>query len=99
MVESSTWLRIGDVRSHFLHLGMNELQLRPRFELISSVQPNDVLRRVAAALAEENASVGGKAFESSAVLKMHEADLRFWSPQLQLSIDPHLTEGSLIHGL
>ena len=78
---------------------MNELQLRPRFELISSVEPNDVLRRVAAALADENASVAGRVFESSAVLKMHEADLRFWSPQLQLSIDPHLPEGSLIHGL
>jgi hypothetical protein len=78
---------------------MAELNLRPRFRLLSPVEPNDVLRRLANALAVPEAEVDGKVFESSAVLKIHPHDSHFWSPQLQLSIDPHLPSGSVVHGL
>jgi hypothetical protein len=78
---------------------MNELYLRPRFEFVTDVEPNEVLRRLADRLAQPDATVSGKVFDSSAVLKIHPSSLHFWSPQLQLSIDPHLPSGSLIHGL
>lgn len=67
--------------------------------MLTNVEPNDVLRRIESALAAADAPVSGRVFESSVVLKMHPADTRFWSPQLQLSIDPHLPSGSVVHGL
>ena len=76
-----------------------ELELRPRFSLVTAIDPNDVLRRLTGALADDAAPVDGKVFASSAVLKTLPDDTHFWSPQLQLSIDPHLPAGSLVNGL
>jgi len=79
---------------------MAELELRPRFILVTTVEPNDVLRRLAAALRDRRATVAGRVFTSSAVLRMKPSATHFWSPQLQVSIDPHLPSGgSLVTGL
>ena len=76
----------------------SQLRLRPRFELVSSVEPNDVLRRIDAALTKEGASIAGRVYTTSAVLKPLPENVQFWSPQLQISVDPHLPDGALVRG-
>jgi hypothetical protein len=77
---------------------MAPLNLRPRFETKTLVEPNDVLRRLDAALGNDDAPVSGRVYTTSAVLKPRPEDAHFWSPQLQVSVDPHLPEGSLVRG-
>lgn len=74
------------------------INLRPRFEIITSIEPNDVLRLVDAALRRDGALVSGRVYSNSAVLKPHPEHVQFWSPQLQVSVDPHLPGGSVVHG-
>jgi len=76
----------------------SELRLRPRFEFVSTVEPNDVLRRIDAALNRPDAPVGGRVYATSAVLKPLAENVQFWSPQLQISVDPHLPSGALVRG-
>lgn len=64
-----------------------------------AVEPNDVLRRLERVLRDPSASVTGKIFASSAVLTVPPNALHFWSPQLNVSVDPHLPSGSVVHGL
>ncbi len=74
------------------------VNLRPRFETITPVEPNDVLRFLNAALSLEDAPVSGRVYTTSAVLKPHAENVQFWSPQLQVSVDPHLPGGSVVRG-
>lgn len=76
-----------------------DLRLRPRFDLIVAVEPNDVLRRLDTVLRDPSAAVTGKVFASSAVLTVPPDAVHFWSPQLSVSVDPHLPSGSVVHGL
>ncbi len=77
---------------------MSDIRLRPRFEFTTPVEPNDVLRRLEQ-LVGEHPSVTGRVFATSAVLKIPADRVHFWSPQLEIGIDPHLPGGSLVRGL
>jgi len=73
--------------------------MRPKFDLRAKCEPNQVLLKVKGHLDEGQSRVTGKVFPSSAVLKMHPEDVHFWSPQLQLSVEPFLPSGSIVHAL
>jgi hypothetical protein len=77
---------------------MAELALKPRFELDSRHDPNDVLQQLEAVLAAADAPVEGAVFTSSVVMKIPAEDVHFWSPQLQLSVEPNVEGGSILHG-
>lgn len=78
---------------------MTDLRLRPRFEFVVAIEPNDALRRLDTILKDPSSRVSGTVFTSSAVLKVPPDEVHFWSPQLQVSIDPHLPSGAVIRGL
>ena len=77
---------------------MAPLELRPTFQTVTGVEPNDVLRLLEAALTEGDENVVGRIYTSSAVLKVRPEHEQFWSPQLQISVDPHLPGGSVVRG-
>jgi hypothetical protein len=88
------------LNSEFLILNFQvvPLNLRPRFETVTAVEPNDVLRRLDVALGRDDAPVAGRVYSTSAVLKPRPEAVVFWSPQLQVSVDPHLPGGSVVRG-
>ncbi len=89
-------------------VAMTDVRLRPRFEFVTPVEPNDVLRRLQRVLGGGTGTrqapggactATGRVFASSAVLKIPSDQVHFWSPQLEISVDPHLPEGSVVRGL
>ena len=78
---------------------MTDIRMRPKFDLVTPCDPNTVLLRLETHLKNDNLAVHGKVFPSSAVLKVRPEDLTFWSPQLQVSLEPHLPSGSVVHVL
>jgi hypothetical protein len=77
---------------------MSNLALKPRFTVRSILEPNDVLKKFDVELSGEGAPVAGSVFTSSVVLKIPDEDVHFWSPQLQLSVEPNVDGGSILHG-
>ena len=73
--------------------------MRPKFDLRAECEPNQVLLKVKERLDQGQSRVTGKVFPSSAVLKMIPEEVHFWSPQLQLSVEPFLPSGSTVHAL
>ena len=78
---------------------MTDIGMRPKFDMITPCDPNTVLKGLGEYLSTDTAPIQGKVFPSSAVLKVHPEELHFWSPQMQISIEPHLPTGSVVHGL
>ena len=78
---------------------MSQLRLRPRFVTTTHIDPNEVLERLQAALQDSSGPVTGQVFTSSVVLRITPEAVHFWSPRLELSVDPHLGGGSVVHGL
>lgn len=77
---------------------MPDIRLRPRFRQDLDCSPRVVLRTLSDALAHPDTRITGSIFESSAILKVPTDDLHFWSPQLQVSVEPR-DGGSTVHGL
>jgi len=78
---------------------MADVTMRPTFRFESKYEPNEALLKLKDYLESENASVSGSVFPSSAVIKTLPESTHFWSPQVQVSVEPFLPKGSSIHGL
>lgn len=78
---------------------MSTLRLRPRFESDTSVEPNAVLQRLHDALHAGTGIVTGTTFTSCVVLRIDPSATHFWSPRLEISVDPRLEGGSTVRGL
>lgn len=78
---------------------MADVRLRPRFRRVVQCSPHEFLQSLREIVERPGSGIRGRVFESSAVLKVSEEQTRFWSPQLQLSIDPDGHGGCCVHGL
>jgi len=78
---------------------MTDVTMRPTFRFTSKYDPNTALVKLSEYLNSGEAQVKGNVFPSSAVLKTLPEDTHFWSPQIQVSVEPFLPDGSSIHGL
>jgi hypothetical protein len=76
-----------------------DIKMRPKYDLRANCNPNEFLLAVQERLESDGSDVTGKVFPSSAVLKMIPEKVHFWSPQIQLSIEPFLPSGSVVHVL
>ena len=77
---------------------MAQLRLRPRITRTSPHAPDAVLRRIDVAL-ESDGSVTGKVFNSSAVLRVPAAERHFWSPHLEIGVEPCPEGGTELRGI
>lgn len=72
--------------------------MRPRVEVAVPLPPDEVLRRVRAALAAPDAGVvRGQMGGSHLALNIAESERHFWSPWLDAHVYPH-DDGALIRG-
>lgn len=78
---------------------MASVRVRPRFKILSSYSPKELLQRIETQL--QNTKTGcytETLLNNFVVLKINNEEQHFWSPQLSLSIDK-LETGCLIRGL
>ena len=66
---------------------MTELRLRPRFEILTSISPDEFTSRFKQAVAATDSPCQGKSLPNYAVLKIPQRDQHYWSPQLGISIE------------
>jgi hypothetical protein len=78
---------------------MTDIRLRPRFDRALSCSKQDALESLQEALDRPDMHVHGSVFRNSCVLKIPAADVRFWSPQLQLSVEEHSDTEAIVHGI
>lgn len=80
---------------------MADVRMRPRFRRAVPCDPDAVLASIAELVGDPHSAIEGRVFDSSAVLRPESSSLRFWSPQLQLSVDRRESEGegTLVLGL
>lgn len=73
--------------------------MRPRFRREVPCDPDAVLASLAELLDHPDSGIDGRLFGSSALLRLEASRVRFWSPQLQLSVDRSDPGRSLVHGI
>lgn len=78
---------------------MADVRMRPRFRRAVPCDPDAVLASLAELVGDPLSAIEGRVFDSSAVLRPESSSLRFWSPQLQLSVERREAEGTLVLGL
>lgn len=77
---------------------MTSFRIRPRFQMIATDSPPTLESRLKERLAQPGSPCMGRVIPGHAVLKIPVAERHFWSPQLDLSLEPH-ESGTLIRGL
>lgn len=76
---------------------MQRPRQRPRFDLEVDLPPDEVIARIQRALAHRRAPCEGDVRQRHAWIHMRRQDRHFWSPTLDLTVEP--TElGSRLHG-
>ncbi len=80
---------------------MPELTLRPRFHYHLHEEPTFVLAHLEQSLGEAGDKVSGQVVQHHVMIKVAAKDRHYWSPQLDLEIEPHekIPDGSLIRGI
>lgn len=76
---------------------MKRPQVRPKILLEIPSPPEEVLRRIRAALSENPSRFRGTVLGSSVELTVSREQQRFWSPQMSLQVEPH-PGGTLLRG-
>lgn len=77
---------------------MTDIRLRPRFRLELNCHPGTLAEEMHNHLNASADRVRGSVYHTSCVLKMPLSDVQFWSPQLQISIDPDADGQTIVHG-
>ena len=67
---------------------MSSFRLRPRFSICLPGSVDDVRERLTTALQKAGEKFDVKSFPSYLSLRVPEAEQHYWSPQLQISLDP-----------
>lgn len=78
---------------------MSSFRIRPRFTQHLPYPPSEVEERISARLAECCHGCCLLRFPGYLTLRIPEDRQEFWSPQLQLSLDPEGTSGTRITGI
>ncbi len=67
---------------------MADIRLRPRFREQVPCSPEEVLQALEHALGRDTGDVNGSVFSKSAVLRIPPTRQHYWSPELQIGVDP-----------
>jgi len=78
---------------------MSSFRVRPRFRQIVPGSRDEVQRRLAARLAEQNPRFELKNFEGFLCLRIPEEDRHYWTPRLNLSLDATEDGNTCIEGI
>lgn len=78
---------------------MSSLRLRPRFRQVVPGSRDEVQRRLATVLAERNPRFELKNFEGFLCLRIPEEDRHYWSPRLNLSLEPTDEGDTVVEGI
>ena len=78
---------------------MTDIRLRPRFDRALKCSKKDALESLQKTLDQPEILVRGSVFRNSCVLKVPSTEVRFWSPQLQLSVEENSESEAVLHGI
>ena len=80
---------------------MTDIRLRPRFETRASCSPRQLLAAIKFELDENQseAAVHGAVFKTSAVLRIPASRRHYWSPELQVGVEPAADNTAVVRGL
>jgi len=78
---------------------LSSFRVRPRFEQTISLSPEAVRERILGSLREHSPELVVKDFPGFVGIHMPDADRRYWSPRLFLSLDPAPEGGTRIEGI
>jgi len=77
---------------------MADIRMRPQFDFEISCDYSTTFQRLAEEL-DRATDVTGQVFPDSAVLKIPQAEVHLWTPQLQVSVEKRSGGGCQVHGL
>ena len=77
---------------------MTSFRIRPRFIHSSHESPEEIYKKFKDRLSEENSPVSGVTIPEHIILKIHNEQRHYWSPQLSLSLEKK-GDITLIRGL
>ena len=77
---------------------MTSFRLRPRFRHLTPLPPVNIESLINTQLKADQSPIVGRAGGGFVVLKIKPEERHYWSPQLQLTLEP-TTDGTLIYGL
>jgi hypothetical protein len=66
----------------------DNIEIRPRFRLISNLSKDEILNRVKEALPKQN-EVKGEVTKDHVFLKIPEKDQHYWSPAMEVTVKPY----------
>lgn len=72
--------------------------LRPRFRYVTHESKVELYEKLRKVLNDPNSKFGGHAFDYQATIDFKPEERRYWTPQIDFSIDEH-PEGAIIRGL
>ena len=78
---------------------MADVRMRPRFRREVPCDSDAVIASLAELLESPESGVEGRLFGTSALLKLEASQVRFWSPQLQLSVEATDRGRCLVYGI
>jgi hypothetical protein len=78
---------------------MTDIRLRPRFDRALRCSKKEAMDLMRSTLDDPDIHIRCSVFRNSCVLKVPLDDVRFWSPQLQLSIEEKSDDEAELHGI
>ena len=78
---------------------MSSFHIRPRFEQVVEMEPDELRRRIVDGLSGEAQRFEIKDFTDFVCLRIHEEDRHFWSPRLNLSLEKDATGQTIVRGI
>ena len=73
-------------------------RVRPRFSIITDQEPKELIEKIHAALAQEDAPCIGKVYKEYGSISIPVAQQHYWSPSLKMTIE-RTDEGTEMRGL
>jgi hypothetical protein len=77
---------------------MSAIEVRPRFKLLSSLKPEELVNKLSEQVKKEDCPCKAKILPHFASIRMDETYQHFWSPQMNIHFEDH-EEGSYIRGM
>lgn len=78
---------------------MSSFHIRPRFHQVVESPPETFRERLVTQLRQEEDRFEIKSFPDFVCLRIHERERHFWSPRLNLSLEPGEEGKTIIHGI
>ena len=78
---------------------MSSFFVRPRFSQTLQLGPDSIRERILQQVAESGVGFEVKAFPDFICIRMPPEERRFWSPRLNLSLEPAADGRTVVHGI